>query len=135
MQLYWEGDDPTTQYYIYMHFAEVVKLQPNQSRSFNITINGKPWYGPLVPDYLYTTSVFSTSAMSGGKHVISLFKTESSTLPPIINAFELYSVKDLSQSETAQDDGTYVFVQICFSPQAEYLNPVCIYLTHFNAFE
>ncbi|KAB1218466.1 hypothetical protein CJ030_MR3G026346 [Morella rubra] len=104
MQLYWEGDDPTTQYYIYMHFAEVVKLQPNQSRSFNITINGKPWYGPLVPDYLYTTSVFSTSAMSGGKYVISLFKTESSTLPPIINAFELYSVKDLSQSETAQDD-------------------------------
>ncbi|KAJ1420260.1 Serine/threonine-protein kinase, active site [Sesbania bispinosa] len=31
-------------------------------------------------------------------------QTENSTLPPILNAFEFYMVKDFSQSETQQDD-------------------------------
>ena len=34
-------------------------------------------------------------------------KTENSTLPPIINAIEVYSVKNLLQSETDQEDGMY----------------------------
>ncbi|XP_040999965.1 LRR receptor-like serine/threonine-protein kinase IOS1 isoform X3 [Juglans microcarpa x Juglans regia] len=104
MEFYWEADDPNTQFYIFMHFAEVVKLEPNQSRSFNITLNGKYWYGPLVPDYLYTTTVFSPSAMTGGKYVFSIFKAENSTLPPIVNAVEIYSVKDFLQPETDRAD-------------------------------
>ncbi|KAE7999154.1 hypothetical protein FH972_003621 [Carpinus fangiana] len=50
-------DAATAEYYIYMHFAEIVKLRANQSRSFNITLNGNFWYGPLVPDYLSTISL------------------------------------------------------------------------------
>ena len=107
LEFSWDSEYATSEYYIYMHFAEVVKLQPNQSRSFNITINGDHWYGPLTPDYLKANTLYSTSATSGSaKYEVSIFKTENSTLPPIINAFEIYSVKYFNESETNQGDGT-----------------------------
>ncbi|KAG2722806.1 hypothetical protein I3760_02G143600 [Carya illinoinensis] len=105
MEFYWEADDPNTQFYIYMHFAEVVKLETNQSRSFNVNLNGKHWYGPLVPAYLSTNTLYSRSPETGGrKYVFSMVKAENSTLPPILNAVEIYSVKDFTQSETDQAD-------------------------------
>ncbi|KAE7999157.1 hypothetical protein FH972_003624 [Carpinus fangiana] len=101
-----ESDTETSsEYYVYMHFAEVVELKANQSRSFNITINGQYWNGPIAPDYLSSNTKSSTSAISGeAKYEVSIFKTENSALPPIINAFEIYSVKYLPQSETDQGD-------------------------------
>ncbi|XP_062156473.1 LRR receptor-like serine/threonine-protein kinase IOS1 isoform X2 [Alnus glutinosa] len=105
LAFYWTSDAATTEYYVYLHFAEVVKLEANQSRSFNLTLNGKYWYGPLVPDYLSTTTLYSPSAITGSKrYEFSIFKTETSTLPPLINAIEIHSVKYLLQSETDQGD-------------------------------
>ncbi|KAB1218471.1 hypothetical protein CJ030_MR3G026351 [Morella rubra] len=104
MEFSWNPDDDESGYYLYMHFAEFIKLEANQSRSFNITFNGEPWFGPFVPRYLNAQIVFTKSALTGGKYAFSIFKTESSTLPPIINAIELFSVKYLLQSETHQDD-------------------------------
>ena len=125
MEFSWDSEDAATaEYYIYMHFAEIVKLQANQSRSFNITLNGNYWYGPLVPDYLSTISLYSPDALSGqAKYDFSIFKTDNSTLPPIINAIEIYTVKYLLQSDTYQGDGTfvphithiYIYIYICFS--------------------
>lgn len=108
LEFYWNPDDPTTSYYIYMHFAEVVKLKANQSRSFNISVNGKFLYGPVVPAYFSVSTVYSTSAISGGDQILfSLTQTESSTLPPIVNALEVFSVKYLLQSESNQPDGAF----------------------------
>ena len=112
---YWEPEpeEAISKYYIYMHFAEVVKLNANQSRSFNVTLNGKYFYGPLIPLYLGATTLYAASALTAEKYVFSLIKTENSTLPPIINAIEIYSVKDLFQSETHQEDGMFFYK--CFS--------------------
>ncbi|XP_059458239.1 LRR receptor-like serine/threonine-protein kinase IOS1, partial [Corylus avellana] len=100
----WDSDY-STEYYVYMHFAEVEMLQPNQSRSFNITLNGKYWDGPIAPHYLSSSTVSSTSPISGeAKYEFSFIKTQNSTLPPILNAIEIYSVKYLLQSETEQGD-------------------------------
>ncbi|KAG6665189.1 hypothetical protein CIPAW_02G144000 [Carya illinoinensis] len=106
MEFYWEDNGRHTQFYIFMHFAEVVKLEPNQSRSFNITLNGKYWYGPHVPDYLSTSTLYTSwRPMTGNNtYKFSLFKEENSTLPPILNAVEIYSVKDFWQSGTDQAD-------------------------------
>ena len=105
----WYPEDATSKYYIYMHFAEVVKLKANQSRSFNVMLNGKQMYGPYVPDYLSAYTLYSGEALTRNEkqYVFSLIKTENSTLPPIINAIEIYSVKNLLQSETDQEDGMY----------------------------
>ncbi|XP_065632094.1 LRR receptor-like serine/threonine-protein kinase IOS1 isoform X2 [Quercus suber] len=105
MEFYVPPTDTNSEFYVYMHFAEVVKLRANESRSFNITLNGELWYDePISPRYLLTDTVYSTTALTGGKYVFSILKTGNSTLPPIINAIEIYTVKDLPQSETDQQD-------------------------------
>ncbi|XP_075636014.1 LRR receptor-like serine/threonine-protein kinase IOS1 [Castanea sativa] len=100
------GND-TTQCYFYMHFAEVEKLQANQSRVINISLNGNQWYGPFSPEYLSSTTIYSKNFSTGDQHV-SIYKTESSTLPPILNAFEVYKVIELRQSETGQEEVTAI---------------------------
>ena len=120
LNFYWEPEDATSKYYIYMHFAEVVKLKANQSRSFNVLVNGEHWYGPFAPEYLWTFIMYSKAASTstGGRYVnFSLVKTENSTLPPIINAIEVYSVKSLLQSETDQEDGMFFHssISLCIS--------------------
>jgi hypothetical protein len=83
-----------------MHFSEVEKLAENEVREFNIKVNGKFWHGPVRPVYQEVTTVSSPSALTGAKrYEISLSKTETSNLSPILNAFEIYIVKDFSQSE------------------------------------
>ncbi|CAB4302971.1 unnamed protein product [Prunus armeniaca] len=104
MDFSWESPDTSTEYYVYLHFAELQQLKANQSRAFNITLNGDYWFGPVVPEYLSTITVFSRSSLTGGNYSFSLVQTENSTLPPILNAMEVYSLIDLSQPETDGDD-------------------------------
>ncbi|KAJ0006969.1 hypothetical protein Pint_29503 [Pistacia integerrima] len=103
LNFYLETDDPNSQFYVYMHFAEIEKLKANESREFNISLNGKHWYGPFSPDYLKTTTVFSPAALNG-IYNFSIVKTRNSTHPPIINAIEIYTVKELLQLQTDQQD-------------------------------
>lgn len=105
--LYWDSPDPTTPFFVCMHFAELQQLQPNESRAFNITLNGALWFDEvLVPRYLRTTTVFSSQALTHSNYNFSLIPLENSTLPPILNAIEIFSLIDLSQSETEKVDGT-----------------------------
>ncbi|PRQ49565.1 putative transferase, protein kinase RLK-Pelle-LRR-I-1 family [Rosa chinensis] len=94
MYIGWNPPDTTSEYYVYMHFAEIQKLKANESRSFNITLNDKLFYGPLVPSYLSTITIYSPAALTGGNFTFLLFKTENSTLPPILNAMEYFRVID-----------------------------------------
>ncbi|XP_048234247.1 LRR receptor-like serine/threonine-protein kinase IOS1 isoform X2 [Ricinus communis] len=97
-------EDTTFRFLVYMHFAEILKLEANESRQFNISLNGEHWFGPLRPDYLYTTTVFSPTVLSGGQYEFSIYKTENSTLPPLLNAIEIYYILDLSQPQSNQED-------------------------------
>ena len=105
----WDATSASDQFYVYLHFAEVEKLQPNQSREFNIYLNEKLWYTePFVPPYLKVYTIVSALVVTGKtRYTISLKKTENSTLPPIINAYEIYSVKKFSDSGTNETDGMY----------------------------
>ncbi|XP_021294722.1 LOW QUALITY PROTEIN: probable LRR receptor-like serine/threonine-protein kinase At1g05700 [Herrania umbratica] len=95
---------PNAQFYLFMHFAEVEKLLANESRAFNISYNGKHWYGPLSPAYLSSTTLYTQSALTGGQYQFSIYKTADSTHPPILNAIEIYMVKEFLQSETIQKE-------------------------------
>ncbi|WOH14814.1 hypothetical protein DCAR_0934337 [Daucus carota subsp. sativus] len=106
---YWDATSASDQFYIYLHFAELVETpQSNQIREFNIYLNEELWYkrGRFVPDYLKVFTIYSDSKETTGKdrYTISLKKTERSTLPPIINAYEIYSVKNFSDSGTNETD-------------------------------
>nr|XP_048319484.1 probable LRR receptor-like serine/threonine-protein kinase At1g05700 [Ziziphus jujuba var. spinosa] len=104
LEFYMRPSNPTAQYYVYMHFAEVEKLEANQSREFNIYQNDEYWNGPITLDYLHSTTIFSTSPVSGDRIDYSIRKTETSTHPPILSALEVYIVHDLSESQTDDQD-------------------------------
>ncbi|KAK4590906.1 hypothetical protein RGQ29_021199 [Quercus rubra] len=109
---YWSPDNATSQYYFYMHFAEIEKLQANQSREFNIFLNGELWYKALSPSYLVATTIFRptyrTKPDNETSFQIWINKTETSTLPPLLNAIEIYTVNQLLQAQTDQKDGKFL---------------------------
>lgn len=106
----WESEDPTSQYYIYMHFAEIQELQANESREFNIYLNNNLWFGPSVPDYLSTTTIYSTSATMESKFEVWINSTKNSTRPPLINALEIYTVIYLQDLESNPQDSMFLLL-------------------------
>jgi hypothetical protein len=101
LQYYWDADDVTDEYYLYLYFNEVEELTASDTRAFNITVNDEFWYGPVIPKYGVAFTVFSRGPLTtAATYTVTLSKTEDSTLPPILNAFELYKVIDFSESET-----------------------------------
>lgn len=115
MVFYWVPEDPKAQFYVYLHFAEVQKLEANDSRAFSVNLNGKPLYDAVSPVYLYTNTIYTPSALTAENFSFSLTQLENSTLPPILNAIEVYTSIDFSKLETDQDDGTLYTTYICYS--------------------
>ncbi|XP_031286023.1 putative leucine-rich repeat receptor-like protein kinase At2g19210 [Pistacia vera] len=99
----WETNE-TKSTYVYLYFAEVEVRQANQTREMNIYSNGRLWYGPFTLSSLYITTLESTGPILGKKIIYEIDKTENSTLPPIMNAIEIYWVKEFSQLLTNQQD-------------------------------
>ncbi|XP_010500772.2 PREDICTED: probable LRR receptor-like serine/threonine-protein kinase At1g51820 isoform X2 [Camelina sativa] len=95
--------EPPTQYYSYVHFAELQNLRANDTREFNVTQNGIYTFGPFSPLPLKTASIVNSipQQCDGGACILQLVKTLKSTLPPILNAIEAFSVIDLPQMETS----------------------------------
>ncbi|KAJ0006964.1 hypothetical protein Pint_29505 [Pistacia integerrima] len=93
--------DPNFQYYSYKHIAELETLG-SQTRELNLYENGKHAYGPFIPDYMSTLTIYPFSPLKGGSIKIEINKTENSDLPPILNAIEVYMVIDFSQSQTLE---------------------------------
>lgn len=107
MQFFWTAPDPNTVFYVYMYFSELQRLKANESRAFNINFNGQHFNGPLVPELLNVTTIVTPSGLLGGNFTFSIVRLENSTLPPIMNAIEIYTLVDFSQSVTDQNDGTH----------------------------
>lgn len=105
MKLEWTNSEkPDDQYYLYTHFAEIQDLGSNETREFNMVWNGKDLLSdPVIPKKLEVTTVLTIC--NGGKCSFQLVRTNSSTLPPLLNAFEVYRVIQFSQSETDESDG------------------------------
>ncbi|KAK9281801.1 hypothetical protein L1049_004707 [Liquidambar formosana] len=105
LHLEFDTGDPSLVFYVYMHFAELEKLQGNQFREFKIELNHKPWIGnSVVPIYLNSTTVNSTEPMRGPELRFSIHKTPKATLPPILNAIEVYIVKEFFYKPTHRED-------------------------------
>ena len=47
MTFNWVPPDNTSQYYVFIHIAEIKALKANECRVFNISLNGELWGGPL----------------------------------------------------------------------------------------
>ncbi|XP_022144042.1 LRR receptor-like serine/threonine-protein kinase IOS1 [Momordica charantia] len=104
LEIWWDAVD-STRYYVFIHVAEVGELQPNQSRGFDIMHNGELFYGPLIPSYLSTLTIFGQKPLdAANRHLFSFIPIKNATLPPIVNAFEIYTAKDISELEADKGD-------------------------------
>ncbi|XP_022981222.1 putative leucine-rich repeat receptor-like protein kinase At2g19210 [Cucurbita maxima] len=104
LEFHWVPGDPNAKFHLFLHFADLEKLQANQSREFNIFQNENHLHGPFSPDYLQSTTLFTTNPMSGESIDFKFVRTNTSNLPPILNALEIYTVLDTSQSHTDEQD-------------------------------
>lgn len=105
LEFEFDTGQPTSESYVYMHFAEIEVLNENESRAFDITLNGKLWAEYVTPTYLQSNTIDGNQSIRGSKLKFSMHKKPNSTPPPILNAMEIYIVKEFLHSPTNQDDG------------------------------
>ncbi|KAJ4768531.1 Leucine-rich repeat protein kinase family protein [Rhynchospora pubera] len=100
IQFFWEVDpvDKDPSYMANLHISELMQLTANQKREFNITLNDAMWYNSsFSPDYLYSDAIYGLRPFHGSqRYNVSLTATANSTLPPILNAVELFIVLPVS---------------------------------------
>ncbi|XP_010447852.1 PREDICTED: probable LRR receptor-like serine/threonine-protein kinase At4g29180 [Camelina sativa] len=105
LELFWTSDDPNARFYAYLYFAELEALESNETRKMKILWNGSPVSeNSFVPSSKYSMTLSNPIAFSGNDHLISLQKTADSTLPPILNAIEIFTVQSLDEFYTRTDD-------------------------------
>ncbi|GKV27240.1 hypothetical protein SLEP1_g36433 [Rubroshorea leprosula] len=91
--------------YVYFHLAEIVNTTKDQQREISITLNGVK-LPPITLEYLKPQSIGPQIFPVKGIANISIEATAESTLPPLLNAFEIYEVHNLLTSPTNTVDGT-----------------------------
>lgn len=114
-ELQYDPDDASKQFHPYLHFAEVEPHEETQ-RNFTIFLNGNLFFGPshlLINPYPLT--VTSKYPVGGTSIHFLIVQANDSELPPILNAFEFYSVKQFLQSPTRKSDSEFTL--------HTYLNP------------
>ncbi|KAG6751679.1 hypothetical protein POTOM_043878 [Populus tomentosa] len=110
--------------YMNLYFSEVTNLDTTQKRSFMIYIDNNPKSEPVIPPYGKVTEMLINYTASSNTS-FSLVSTLDSTLPPLINAMEVFSVSDpLVVGTNSKDVGGLVDLQTQFSVlQGRYGDP------------
>ncbi|XP_010540991.1 PREDICTED: probable LRR receptor-like serine/threonine-protein kinase At4g29180 isoform X2 [Tarenaya hassleriana] len=104
LELSWTSDDPNARFYAFLYFSELKALKKNEIRKIKILWNGSPVSGIFVPAFLYSLTVSNSRAFTGKDHWISVQKATDSTLPPILNAIEIFTAQPLDELRTATED-------------------------------
>uniref|UniRef100_A0ACD5U193 Uncharacterized protein n=1 Tax=Avena sativa TaxID=4498 RepID=A0ACD5U193_AVESA len=99
-------NDPSPGYICILHLSELQLLPSSALRQFYITLNGELWDPRgFTPQYLYKNSAYNTDPQHAfSQYNVSLNATANSTLPPILNALEVFSVLPTSGITTAASD-------------------------------
>ena len=107
LSLYWSPPDSLSKCYVYFHFAEIEKLEGGQQRELKIDLNGKRYLTESVKlDYLIPKTIVQNDPPISGKRIhFSISSAEGTKLPPILNAVEIFVLKELPNKPTAIDDG------------------------------
>ncbi|XP_078437553.1 putative LRR receptor-like serine/threonine-protein kinase At4g29180 isoform X2 [Wolffia australiana] len=90
--------------YVFMHFAEIQRLQNNSRREFDIFEGSSRLIGGYRPRYLSVESLYNRSSEAEGRITYSIRPTRNSTLPPLINALEVHTLLQLSGLPTLEND-------------------------------
>lgn len=91
---------------LFLYFTELEKVPSNGLRQFDILVDnttGNDSKG-FIPKYL-SAEVVKRMVQGSGQHSVSLVVTPEATLPPIVNAIEIYSANQMTEISTNDADG------------------------------
>lgn len=104
-----KADLSTDKYFFCLHIAELQNLTGSKkTREFEIFLNNNVFSGTMTSaylGYLSTSTAFSRTPRSAQKFDFSMRSLANWTLPPLLNAYEVYKLNPLSQMETNATDG------------------------------
>ncbi|CAL4901103.1 unnamed protein product [Urochloa decumbens] len=136
IHFFWDWDyeqrsskDPLPEFVTVMYFSELVSLQGNAVRQFYVNLNGEPWYREgFTPRYLYEDHIFSTNPFGDyTRYDVSINATTNSTLPPIINAIEVFSVIATDNAGTnSQDASAMMAIKEKYRVQKNWVGDPCL---------
>ncbi|TVU20516.1 hypothetical protein EJB05_36728, partial [Eragrostis curvula] len=121
--------DPAPGYIGILHFSELELLPSNVSRQFFVNINGFMWVPKAyTPPYLLTDATYNSNPLRGLTHYnVSLNATANSTLPPIINAIEVFSVISTTEVGTdPQDVSAIMEVKAKYKVRKNWMGDPCV---------
>lgn len=109
IDLSWDPSDPSvnisSRYFFILYFAELQNVPRNALRQFDIIVSNNTWNAqPYTPRFLFSDS-FSGTVQGLPRYSVSLVATRNATLPPILNAIEVYLTKPISDIATDSGDG------------------------------
>lgn len=106
--MYWSSNNESNRFYVILHFAEIQDTSSNIPRAFNIFANGFQFSKEPYSLNFLSSGVFATVATNFTHCNISLVATSSSTLPPLLNGFELYKIAPMGVA-TYDADGNELY--------------------------
>ncbi|KAI3983764.1 hypothetical protein MKX01_001168 [Papaver californicum] len=122
--------DPKIPIHYNAYFTEMYELNSTEKRSFNIFVNDKFYTGPIVPIRFILPTVFIhniTSFATNSSYSIALVPTNDSTLPPIINALEGFTIGDkLVQGTNSSDVYALSLLQKSFVQLQDWNGDPCL---------
>ncbi|KAL6851760.1 hypothetical protein ACP4OV_020324 [Aristida adscensionis] len=121
--------DPSTPGFIVnMHFCELQALPSNALRQFYIYSNGELFYREAItPEYLNSDVVYDSNPARFARYDISLNATANSTLPPIINALEVFTVIPTTNVGTdSQDVSAIMAIKTKYRVKKNWMGDPCV---------
>ncbi|CAM0948565.1 unnamed protein product [Alopecurus aequalis] len=108
-----------------MHFSELEALAGNDSRQFDISVNDKLLHEAYKPKYLSSDCVYFDPTECS-EYRVSISPLANSTLPPIINAMELFSViSTTTLSTNARDASAIRAIKIDYKVHKNWMGDPC----------
>ncbi|KAJ4806868.1 Leucine-rich repeat protein kinase family protein [Rhynchospora pubera] len=108
IEIGWSTSNTSTKFFVLLHYADIQTWPNNSLREFNVYANGDQVgnspvaLGYLNPGYISYTHTGQTN------YSVSLKSTPNATLPPILNAFEIYIVLPVTSLPTYSGDATAI---------------------------
>ncbi|XP_039158966.1 probable LRR receptor-like serine/threonine-protein kinase At1g05700 [Eucalyptus grandis] len=103
LRLGWTPSSSAEKWIVYFYFVEIERLTNGLQREFTVSMNDNQFMEIVSLEYLKPVVVVSTP-VSGSLITFSIESTNKSGNPPILNAVEFYTIGDLPNVPTAQDD-------------------------------
>ncbi|RWR78156.1 putative LRR receptor-like serine/threonine-protein kinase [Cinnamomum micranthum f. kanehirae] len=102
----WTTDELGLQLQVYLHFAELEQLNATQKREFTVCYGDNLCNNSTIrPEYLVTTTVEPPRILTGqAQYSCTLKRTSNSTHPPILNAIEIFAIRQYNDTPTRDED-------------------------------